>query len=75
MEFNQEAICVSLAKSSGFFSPSDFLFTLAPAPSGSKELVTLENDDDGEKAPIPTKMKANIRIRITILKPNAIAMS
>ncbi len=75
MDFNQEAIFVSLAMSSGDLSPSCFLLTLAPAPRGSNELVTLENEEDGEKAPIPTKMKANIRISITMLKPKAIAMS
>ncbi len=64
----------SLANSSGFFS-SSFLLTLAPAPNGKSEFVTLENEDEGENAAIPTNIKANINMRIIMLKANEIAIS
>jgi hypothetical protein len=38
-----------------------FLLTANPAASGMSVLVTLLNDEIGENAAIPTKMKANIK--------------
>ena len=68
------------SKSSAFeaessLSPSEFLLTAAPAPRGNIELVTLENDELGEKAPMPTKIKTSIRISTIMLKAKEIAMS
>jgi hypothetical protein len=49
--------------------------TEAPAPKGIIELVTLEKEEDGAKAPIPTKIKTSISIRMMILKAKVIAIS
>ena len=50
-------------RSSGFSSYFLPLLTVKPAASGIIVLVTLLKEDVGENATIPTKMKANIKIR------------
>ena len=48
-------------RSSGFSSSFLRLLTANPATRGIMVLVTLLNDDAGENAAMPTKMKANIK--------------